>query len=186
MQSSRQDMIANHELEISSLAYELWQRAGRPAGRYMEYRQKAKQEFIKGSVVEVHKSLTVESGQQDPSLSRFNKAASRSALTGRENGTATKKARSANGSLRVGRSAKHAVPDSLKKETPAKADAEDAKRLADVVSREEIARVAYRLWHRAGRPHGRYVEFLAKVERWVGPALPSGSTGGAGLPVATS
>jgi hypothetical protein len=151
----------------------------------MEYRQKAKQEFVKGSVVEVHKSPTVEAGQQDPSLSRFDKAASRSALTGRENGTVTKKLRSANESLRVARSAKHAVPDSLQKEASAKPDAEDAKRLADVVSREEIARVAYRLWHRAGRPHGRYVEFLAKVERWFGPSIPSGSTGGAGLQVAT-
>jgi hypothetical protein len=178
-------MIANNELEISSLAYDLWQRAGRPAGQYMEYRQKAKQEFIKGTIGGGNKSVTVESGQRDPSLSRFDKAASRSALTGRENGTVTKKPRAANESVRVARSAKHAVPDSSQKEASAKADGEDVKRLADVGSREEIARVAYRLWHRAGRPHGRYVEFLAKVERWVGPALPSGSTGDAGLQVAT-
>jgi len=37
---------SDEEMEISHLAFDLWQRAGRPPGQYIEYWEKAKQRII--------------------------------------------------------------------------------------------------------------------------------------------
>ena len=43
-QSVSEDRSPNYEdMEVSSLAYQLWQTAGRPAGRYMEFWAEAEQ-----------------------------------------------------------------------------------------------------------------------------------------------
>jgi len=40
------DSSSDEEMEISHLAFDLWQRAGRPPGQYIEYWDKAKQRII--------------------------------------------------------------------------------------------------------------------------------------------
>jgi len=40
------DSTSDEEMEISHLAFDLWQRAGRPPGQYIEYWEKAKQRII--------------------------------------------------------------------------------------------------------------------------------------------
>jgi hypothetical protein len=44
--NKKEDSSPNYEdMEVSSLAYHLWQTAGRPAGRYMEFWAEAEQRF---------------------------------------------------------------------------------------------------------------------------------------------
>jgi len=58
--ATRNDEATRHEeMEISHLAFDLWQRAGRPPGRYIEYCDKAKQRVIAARETPPENSVTV-------------------------------------------------------------------------------------------------------------------------------
>ena len=165
MQSSTlRDGSGNRELEISGLAYDLWQNAGGPAGRFMEYREKARQDYASARIGPASKPEAAKLRHEAASPNGSDTHRSAWSKPEQETRSSQKRTRPANETARIARQSRNTTRSS-RTGIPPKTSASDMGLPNDRISRDEIARVAYGLWQHAGRPFGRYAEFLTRVER---------------------
>ena len=73
------DPTSHEEMEISHVAFDLWQRAGRPTGQYIEYWERAKKQVLATRDAPSNKSRPGESPKQ-PMLRQSRSAAHESGI----------------------------------------------------------------------------------------------------------